>query len=217
MSRRTKLIITAIFLVLLGIPVVYTVLTWSIEPPLSFRCVAALPEEMLQWNSGGPPEPSTPFIIEVRNPSPYPVGFYTMAPRHHAPGGRLPGGYYLNISCRMWELQDKPLPGVSTVHGDFIPPNGVKRFKVLVRARDAALFEMGTVDIGYYWASRVRKMAVDVKEWALPKLPSYFNRGQVNVDPQYGSATLEGVPIKLPDRSPTAPTPSPAFQTPAPP
>ena len=45
MSRRAKLLIAALFLVLLGIPVVYAILTWSIDSPLRFRCVAALPED----------------------------------------------------------------------------------------------------------------------------------------------------------------------------
>lgn len=39
MSRRTKLIITALFLVLVSIPVVYVVLTWSPAEPLRFRVV----------------------------------------------------------------------------------------------------------------------------------------------------------------------------------
>ncbi|QIF01970.1 hypothetical protein [Roseimicrobium sp. ORNL1] len=39
MSRRVKLIITALFLVLLAIPTVYVILTWSPPNPLRFRLV----------------------------------------------------------------------------------------------------------------------------------------------------------------------------------
>ncbi|MEZ0276077.1 MAG: hypothetical protein ACAH88_14310 [Roseimicrobium sp.] len=44
MSRRTKYIIAALFLVLLTVPVVYLFLTWSPERPLRFRLLTPQPK-----------------------------------------------------------------------------------------------------------------------------------------------------------------------------
>jgi hypothetical protein len=51
MSRRTKLIIAALFLVLLAIPVGYVILTWSTPDPLRFRMVSY--EDLSDGASGG--------------------------------------------------------------------------------------------------------------------------------------------------------------------
>ncbi|RBP36991.1 hypothetical protein DES53_115132 [Roseimicrobium gellanilyticum] len=45
MSRRTKLIILGLFLVLLAIPAIYVALTWRISRPVHFRLMHLYPEE----------------------------------------------------------------------------------------------------------------------------------------------------------------------------
>jgi hypothetical protein len=71
MSRRTKLLITAVFLVLLGIVAVYAVRLWTVKEPLRFRVVG-----VSRPVRGEPPHPEWRLVryeIEVRNVTSVPV------------------------------------------------------------------------------------------------------------------------------------------------
>ncbi|MEZ0275526.1 MAG: hypothetical protein ACAH88_11535 [Roseimicrobium sp.] len=68
MSRRTKLIITALFLVLLGIPTVYVVLSWRPRDPIQFRFV----EQYVQGDENSVPTYYR-IILEAVNVSPWSI------------------------------------------------------------------------------------------------------------------------------------------------
>jgi hypothetical protein len=80
MSRRTKLTITTLFLVLLGIPVVYLAFTWSPVEPLRFRLLSLHPL---------PADTSRELLeIEVTNTSAVPIHlFMAVLQRDSATGG----------------------------------------------------------------------------------------------------------------------------------
>jgi hypothetical protein len=203
-SRRAKLLITALFLVLLAVPVVYACLFWSIEHPLRFRCVTVLPEEMVQRHSSHPPEPRIPFIFEVRNTKPYPVYFPGMSVRAHDPDSRLPGRDkpvgYLPRSVR-----DKSSWAAPSLYGQYLPAHGVTRFEALIRSEDAVELETGNIQIASYWASAPRKWVIDAQDWVHPRLPDKIRLSPLPlVVFERGPATLEGLPIKLPHPSASA-------------
>jgi hypothetical protein len=209
MSRRTKLLITALFLVLLAIPAVYVIATWSVEHPLRFRCISALPEEMVQRSSSLPPQPMVPFIFEVRNTKSYPVHFHGVSVRAYNPKSPMPGKYD-PMDYRMRDVRDKSIWAAPMVYLGVIPAHGTTCFEILVSPDRAAKFESGEIKLAYHWASRPRKLAWDVHNWVVRRLPrkDQFDQWGPYIDLEYGPATLEGLPVKYP-RSSAVPTSSP--------
>jgi hypothetical protein len=74
MPRRTKLLITAVFLVLLAIPMGYVALTWTPRSPPHFRYLGQGEPEMRQHDLLEPTEKlMIPIRFEVGNPSYIPL------------------------------------------------------------------------------------------------------------------------------------------------
>ncbi|QIF01983.1 hypothetical protein [Roseimicrobium sp. ORNL1] len=211
MSRRAKLLITALFIVLLTVPVVYGCLFWSIEQPLRFRCITVLPEDTGKLLISLPHEPVVPFIFEVQNTRPYPVYFQDMSILAYYPESPLPDGY-LSMDYVTRSVRDKSLWAAPSLYGQYIPAHGVTRFEVLMRPKTVSEFETGKIKLVSFWASVPRRLAYDARNWVHPRLRKTlrFARLPYVSSSQQGPATLEGLPVVIPRpvmSSPPSPPP----------
>ena len=79
MSRRTKLIILALFLALLSIPGIYIALSWNPPNPFEFSYVGRGAPVMHNFDPRyGEEVLCVPFLFEVRNTRPYPIHLWEM-------------------------------------------------------------------------------------------------------------------------------------------
>ena len=74
MSRRTKLIIFAVFLVLLAVPAAHVARIWSVHEPLRFRLVSQSGPVMVTTPSGD--EEELRYEIEATNVTDVPIEIY---------------------------------------------------------------------------------------------------------------------------------------------
>ncbi|QIF01984.1 hypothetical protein [Roseimicrobium sp. ORNL1] len=198
MSRRTKLLITALFLVLLGIPVGYAILFWSVDQPLRFRCVTALPQEMAQGHPMMPPETVIPLIFEVENTKPYPVYLSNVIIREYTPGSSSPDGYFpLNYHSR--KAPARSSSAVPSLSAQSIPAHGVTRFEVLMNPAAARTLGPDKVRLIPHCASPPRKWAIDAQNWLRARLPEKLGFAKLPPIPfQNSPAALEGPPVIIP-------------------
>jgi hypothetical protein len=192
MSRRTKLLITALFLVLLGIPTVYVALTWHAAEPFRFRYlgrgeVVMHPEDPF---GDGPNVPMVPIFIEVQNTRSHPV--YLGTGELALERGR---GYMPRIGLGWVEA---PIPG-----------HGTLRHEILVTPEAAQRVESEALEVTYEWATRTKVKAYECIWWL---------RTQVEVRLHYSirppmlkvdSAVSDLVNDRLPEPSPSRTTPAP--------
>jgi hypothetical protein len=205
MSRRAKLLITALFLVLLGIPAVYTVLLWSIEQPLHYRYVTALPEEMLRGYPNLPPETCIPVVFEVQNTKSYPVYIANVSIQAR-PQDSSERVQYRPLFCFLRSGLDESV--VPTLYAKSIPAHSVIRFEVLMHPEAARALATEDVKIFSYLASPPRKWAMDVENWLRRSLPKLFRLGEDPLVPiQDSAASLKGPPVSIP-RPTTSSAPS---------
>jgi hypothetical protein len=125
MSRRTKLLITALFFVLLAIPAVYVILSWSPHEPWRARLVA------VQDHQGGEKKN---LVVEVENTSSVPLCIYmaTLDGPASPPDTSFP------------PILEPLGPGASSPSvfgGEFyslhVPPRQVQRFHISVSVADS--------------------------------------------------------------------------------
>jgi hypothetical protein len=157
MSRRTKLIVIVLFLILAAVPAAYVMLTWHIPPPLKFRALAYTPDvdqPEAPWNIRGT------LTLEIENTSHVPVHVASAGV-----GSRTQG----NV---VFFNPDTPLESHSIV----IPGKSV------VRARSSwqmhKMFSPGFDGAGadYEWSTRPRSDLVRLYEWVMEKIPADKSR-----------------------------------------
>ena len=156
MSRRTKLLITTIFLVLLAIPVVYIVLTWSPPNPLRFSVV----------DFHGPPQadvlrmgtPAVSVNLAVENTSSSPVHLYTAV--ISKPGSRPDSRDLKDASIWLWN-------GKAPV----IRPGGTLYCSMAVREGRYEDVTRGNLEIHYDWISDIRSKMGDACRWLGERAP----------------------------------------------
>ncbi|QIF01966.1 hypothetical protein [Roseimicrobium sp. ORNL1] len=174
MSRRTKLIITALFLVLLAIPVVYAVLTWRPQNPLRFR---QLGESVLRDETGKVYYSRK--LLEVRNISVAPVLCLSGTYSWESPEGE--GTFFAS-----WSL------GGSTIEERFIPPGGAIQIELdppnlmpaeYSKHRQAGEQRSGEGRVHYRWGSRVQASTSSACLWISEKLPESMWNLVPHLDP----------------------------------
>ncbi|MEZ0276097.1 MAG: hypothetical protein ACAH88_14410 [Roseimicrobium sp.] len=166
MSRRTKLILAALFLILLAIPAVYVILTWSTPNPLRFRVVGyEEPSRVGQFRDSGK------LHMIVENTSGVPVHFEwaTLKKGHNATGTSDPFGgdwsvYGLDGRNDMIIPPYSSLPCFSTVPQDEYP---------------ASAFE--NIELFYTWMSGTRAKASEARNWLYLHAPE-FVRSYITMD-----------------------------------
>jgi hypothetical protein len=146
MSRRSKLLITALFLVLLGIPAVYIALTWHAVDPFRFRYVGRGEVVMRSVDpfGGGPEYPVVPISIEVQNISKHPA--------------YLQSGYLIEAGQgRGAVLEDMDLCHIMGT----IPQHGTVRLEYMVDPEEAQRIERGTFEVSYEAVSATKREISD--------------------------------------------------------
>ncbi|QIF01960.1 hypothetical protein [Roseimicrobium sp. ORNL1] len=136
MSRRTKLVLLGIFLVLLAIPAVYFVLNWQPEKPLRFRLVSGA-------DAGtGLPEGNR-LVFEIENTSAVPV---------YLEGIRLvQGGDEANRHSRLGSFSSR----MSSSNPTKIPAHGAVPLKgEVVYIQESRKVPMERFWIEYRWTSQ---------------------------------------------------------------
>ena len=165
MSHRTKLIITTLFLVLLGIPTAYVALTWHPANPLRFRVVHIYPE----WTDN--PRASRMLCVAVENRSSAPV--HLLFAKMREPGeifdGNHPPGYIDPNSqverVVISDTGDLVLPAKSVVH--------VTAFS----RRDAiAAMQEGSLCLEYRWMSQIKRKASVASFWLREHSPEVLKQ-----------------------------------------
>ena len=144
MSRRTKLLITAFFFLLLAIPVVHLFLTWAPENPLSFR-----------WLSVEPVDAGVPFSrpvmdFEVENTSGAPIHLWQAVLITKVDGGSRIHGELLYM-----EWLESDASTLDSLQESTIPPHGTVRVRSEVAESQAMKLQSGeSCSIQYTWVSK---------------------------------------------------------------
>jgi hypothetical protein len=151
MSRRTKLLIAALFLVLLSIPVGYILLTWSPANPLRFRLIGPEP------SAGQVVNETTWYEIEVRNTSCVDIQMFDTNVISLDPTG-------------------KPLRSIGTLQTrttsplyywgyTSVPAYGTIRSRTLIADQDIPYITAGDVRVNYNCVSQTRHLWMNVQRW----------------------------------------------------
>ena len=161
MSRRTKLLITTIFLVLLAIPAVYLVLTWSPERPLRFRLVDLPPPLPIQ-------DSALQYLdCEVENTSAVPIFLYvTLVESRFGPPSDLIGRLLPSDPYGRGDTGPTEIPARSTVRFQSAVPH---QLGIPASWRDR-------VHIRHTWQSRSEHQASRVIRWVRTRLPEFMGR-----------------------------------------
>jgi hypothetical protein len=191
MSRRAKLLITALLLVLLAIPIGHGFYLWRLPDPLRFRVVAhhkqieSSPDDILHR-----------LVIEVRNTRAVPVYIISGAFYEDAAGaGRgMPWGDI--------QRPDNPRLGELDYFIE-IPAHGVWRGEVRVSTSEQALPDYGQTRILYGYASVFKVEVLHGYGRLCLHLPDSVGR-RLYIEPtQYAETSLE----LAPEMRPTVSTP----------
>jgi hypothetical protein len=180
MSRRTKIILTALFLVLLGIPAAYIVLTWRLENPLRFRVVGECLEHMPPYEGQ-----LRVLTVEIENTSAATVGIR---------------------GCYLGDAADTPKPillgmmdGLIETEGPRLPPASIGAHGTVLRE---FVFEEGVpldkplheVIVWYTWNTRMAVQADALVMWLWDVLPRSIGGKLSRPHRKYGRAPLEPSP-----------------------
>ncbi|MEZ0275646.1 MAG: hypothetical protein ACAH88_12140 [Roseimicrobium sp.] len=162
MSRRTKLIITALFLVLLGIPAAYVAITWHPANPLRFHLVEQKEIERMGVAGDGI------FVITVMNTSNVPIrlGLAHLSWRRRSQTeGQDRGDIFPDFQER-----DHENDGHDYL---FLPPQSSRICTVNVRYDDVTgppSHETG-VQATYHWCSSTKGRVLDSCDWLREHTP----------------------------------------------
>ncbi|RBP36933.1 hypothetical protein DES53_11574 [Roseimicrobium gellanilyticum] len=181
MSRRTKLIILGIFLVLLSIPGIYLFLTWEVEKPLRFRLVGKELESIIGTAESGD------FVrIEVINTTATGV---EMTAAGVEDGDAPPGTTFAGI---IHHMDARPLPGSSasesmlSAHGHFI-------FFMKLEKTDNPVNQQN-LRIAYGYLTRSKRRALALHDAIEPYLPKFLE-GRIPLPVEsYEQTLLEPAP-----------------------
>jgi hypothetical protein len=180
MSRRTKVILLAIFVVLLGLPTIYVALTWHPPNPLRFRLLAVYPDGTL---SGG----EKLLRIRIENTSIAPVQFDCAAidPRSDSLTG---GSGSLDPQV---QFDGKKLHMLSP---PTIPSAGAIELNAILDGDLVDEAEQGSLSIQYHWRSQLLLRENDVRDWFHEHVP-FFRHERLKYIPPYDAdvTTLDGI------------------------
>jgi hypothetical protein len=151
MSRRTKLLITALFLVLLAIPIAYVALTWTVKKPLRVRYVGlGEPEMSLLSPFNSRRTLLVPVQLELENTAFAPIYISQVTLD-------LDGTRGLADPLQVF-AGDEPLsPGP-------IPVGGFMRGQALVTPETARSIQVSEMQLHYEWVTTTN---MRVREWLM--------------------------------------------------
>jgi hypothetical protein len=169
MSRRTKLLITALFIVLLGIPLAYVALTWSPENPLRFSIVTqALPP------AGDERPRERVLVVEVRNTSSVPV-YLSDAKLVAFDASR--GRRHVLVELEKFLLGPESMSNYDPFAPRLapIPPRSVRQTTVHMPTATADQFPHTNPTVEYVYLSKTKHRAFDLAEWLQVRVPLRFS------------------------------------------
>ncbi|RBP36940.1 hypothetical protein DES53_11581 [Roseimicrobium gellanilyticum] len=149
MSRRSKLLITALFLVLLGIPIGYVLYGWNVPEPLRFRVVAHEVEPEVPV-----PETTHHLRIEVQNTSSVPVYLASGVLFHDKTAAAM---YRPWMQLTSLDSEDGLLPEFDGIREPvYIPAHGTWRGRARGRRPNADVVDLSQLTMRYQYASPPR-------------------------------------------------------------
>ncbi|RBP36943.1 hypothetical protein DES53_11584 [Roseimicrobium gellanilyticum] len=187
MSRRTKLLILGVFLVLLSIPVIHLARTWEVEYPLRFRLV--------EERARPPGDLEREFIVEVRNRSATRVVLSTAGLNWLNTGAHVDGATYASFPF----LRDRVIPPHYTpakpAAFTSIPSRGKVYYTAIVRGGERDILERSPLNIYYFYQTAFQHRLKQLGDRLSPYSP-VFIRGRVTLPTwRHGDAPLENVGI----------------------
>ncbi|QIF01978.1 hypothetical protein [Roseimicrobium sp. ORNL1] len=198
MSRRAKLLLTGIFLLLLAIPATYVALTWRVADPLRFRYVGIGEVHMVDNpfapDAGAPKQRWVWIFIEVQNTTKLPIYFM---------GGQL----------RAERDRASPKPSASIIwEAEPIPRHGTIRLGALVE--DEAVQRLGheAFEISYESLSGTQMKACELVLWVEGWLHKHFHIDRISDFNMNRTKSVTGLiidPTQLPEPSSSKTTSSP--------
>jgi hypothetical protein len=190
MSRRTNLIIAAIFLVLLAIPVAYIALTWSPKNPFRVRLISMeMPEEQ-------DPFKAMTMHMEVENTSSVSIHFGDAAFRARRKDGAKSAPIFQRI---LLYSQDDPDRWMYT-----IAPHSRRRFSAEVTDYDHATVDLDSAEMVYLYESHTKRRIVELLSRALEYGPDWFKEHlpEIFSDSDQSAAAIEPPSNSLEAKSP---------------
>jgi hypothetical protein len=176
MSRRTKLIITALFLVLLGIPTIYVVLTWHAVNPLRFRLVSPPPKP-------GDDRPRT-MEFEVENTSAASIHVLIALWDESPEPGKL--------GALRGSLLSRLNPGPDGLVRLTVPARSTLRFVSEIEyMSDTEGLHVESAQIQYGWFSHPKYLTSRALDWISSFLPESPQRHYYMYNPDEDIAPLE--------------------------
>ena len=167
MSRRTKLLIAALFLVLLGIPAVYAILTWRPENPLRFRLgtLHRSPESLADRQSHRRHGPRTRVSVVVENTSAVPIYMLSMWNSDDGDEGEL-RNYRPDTFTPVQNARKRRQAWLLiSAHSSIEPP-------CTMDAKSIAPAEQGTLSMHYLWYSSTRYRVANACHWLYERSPA---------------------------------------------
>jgi len=165
MSRRTKLIILAIFFVLLAIPAVYLAFHWHPRSPLRFRVVETALPPMAYYHT------DTQVTVAVENVTSVPIylRYMTLPSPAWAPHMRKVSGAVVSREQRAHKAGPQEnyllVPAHSTIH--------TAAFILNERVEDA---RAGKLVAEYKWMSLGKFLIHSVSQWMVRRVPKSMSR-----------------------------------------
>lgn len=200
MSRRTKLLITAVFLVLLAVPVVYVAISWHPPNPLRFRLQSSVSDSEVM----GGPALAGYFIVQVsiENRTPFPMYFKGAAgSAPHGPHVFRDAPSVFIFSEDMRGRLDAPFTGMQQT---LIPAYGEIDVTGLLAPELKNSIHEGAILIHGDWQSRTRELATNAAFWIRTHNPHWVPDIFPALPP-----TEETMPLEIGNqvpRLPSAPT-----------
>ncbi|QIF01953.1 hypothetical protein [Roseimicrobium sp. ORNL1] len=179
MSRRTKLLITLLFLVLLAIPAVYVALTWSPVNPLRIRIAPAAGRAPL------PIEPLGYYVlpIEVENTSSTTVHLMHVSPSISPPSSTSRGDSAVELPFLLNHIRSFSI---------VIPPHSTVPAHLTIYRKDLAIAELnGSLWAKYGWVSIRKATTMRFMEWIGSFPPGSWCEPVPHPRPDYDSVPVE--------------------------
>jgi hypothetical protein len=208
MSRRTKLCLTALFLVLLAIPVGYVGLTWHVGEPLHFRYTGMrhVPVTVKGGPLGERHEQMLVIDFEADNANSIDIYLWEahLLPKAPSTSDPVDATLLIGRSSSLGQLHPEASGpalshrlGFTVPEPSPVPAHGIRRFSVLTSKETAAKFHPAKAHVLYTWRTATQHRVDKVLWWCRSLLPEKYRdnlRG-----PGY---TMDITPIVIPPPDP---------------
>ncbi|MEZ0276078.1 MAG: hypothetical protein ACAH88_14315 [Roseimicrobium sp.] len=183
MSRRTKLIIFAVFLVLLAVPAAHVARIWSVHEPLRFRLVSQSGPVMVTTPSGD--EEELRYEIEATNVTDVPIEIYFV---------ELMSRVLPELPEALFVLQGAAGTAqclAPAYYGEVIQAHSTVKFTCHIRGPHPAIVPSVRPEIMYMFETRPRAGISDASAWLQRHLPESWGSMLPNFEPSFVNTPLE--------------------------